>query len=492
MADTKICCPKCNGHIVFPRELAGQAIPCPHCNETFFLPTAKSVAPWVITAVCALIAIGLGSMLIFKNKKGNNEPQTHSFAKPSSQAEDSPKTQSETPISKSADDQAIEKLCKGFYDGLSSQDAKSIYGLLSESCKKALSPQDIIIDGSKYDFENLESVQYQNGNLGKSALAKVKRRVQSNFAGTQEGLRDLKFVRETDGWKLFADDDLAKKIVNEFTKSGFTDQVNADIQLLRNGDAFVAWDKNNTNAFEAIFKFDQGRAGFFPWNLEFAVVSNRVDGMMLVLDYSIRNKSSTPWPSPLLEFNLKRSGKIVLSGNDLLPNVQGGQELQRSTTFFLAGEPQQTSKYDLDVSYPDGLQNNIQLAQNINLEFKVRPVSELAKLEVVSTQFDLATSEDYRDMLSARINFRVKNTSSEPIQSLDVKCVWYSLTGEQLDQSTEYVIGFGDVPLGVGQFKTGFIRCGKGYRNARVPVKVDVYLESGEKSSLVTKGLVIK
>lgn len=210
------------------------------------------------------------------------------------------------------------------------------------------------------------------------------------------------------------------------------------------------------------------------------------------MDYSIHNKSSKQWASPLLEFNLKRSGKIVLSGNDLLPNIQGGQELQRSTTFFLAGEPQQTSTYDLDVSYPDGFQNNIQLAQNISLEYKVRPVSDLAKLEVVSTQFDLATSEDYRDMLSARINFRVKNTSSEPIQSIDVKCVWFSLNGEQLDQSTEYVIGYGDVPLGVGQFKTGFIRCGKGYSNGRVQVKVDVYLESGEKRNLIYKGLLIQ
>jgi hypothetical protein len=66
------------------------------------------------------------------------------------------------------------------------------------------------------------------------------------------------------------------------------------------------------------------------------------------------------------------------------------------------------------------------------------------------------------------------------------------MNGEQLDQSTEYVVGYGDVPLGVGQFKTGFVRCGTGYRNARVPVKVDVYLESGDKRSLVYKGLLIQ
>ncbi|MGA2178312.1 MAG: hypothetical protein ABSH15_01825 [Verrucomicrobiota bacterium] len=492
MTESKTSCPKCGGHVIFPNELSGQAIACPHCNETFFLPKLKSVTPWVITAVFALIAICLGSLLVFQRHKGISEPQTHSFAKPNTTTENSTKAQPDVKVSKGADDQAIENLCKEFYDGLSAQDAKSIYGLLSESCKKALNPQDIFIDGAKYDFENLESVQYQNGNLGRSALAKVRRRVQSNFVGSQEGLRDLKFVKESDGWKYFPMNDLARKIVSEFIKSGFTDQLNIDIQLLRDGDPFTDWNKDNTNAFEAIFKFDQGRDGVFPWDLEFAIISNTVDGMTLVLNYSIRNKSSTPWPSPLLEFNLKRGGKIVLSGNDLLPNVQSGQELQRSTSFFLAGQPQQTTKYDLDVSCPDGFQNNIQLVQNIPLEFKVHPVSELAKLEIVGTQFDQATSEDFKDMLSARIDYRVKNISSEPIQSLDVKCVWYSLTGEQLDQSTEYVISYGDVPLGMGQFKTGFVRCGKGYSNSRVPVKVDVYLESGEKRSLVVKGLLIQ
>jgi uncharacterized paraquat-inducible protein A len=64
MAKHKTSCPKCGGHIVFPNELAGQAISCPHCNETFFLPKSNSVTPWVITAVFALIAICLGSLLV--------------------------------------------------------------------------------------------------------------------------------------------------------------------------------------------------------------------------------------------------------------------------------------------------------------------------------------------------------------------------------------------------------------------------------------------
>ena len=144
MAESKISCPKCGGHIVFPKELAGQVIACPHCNETFFLPKPKSVTPWVITAVFALIVVCFGSLLVIQHHKANSEPQTHSFAKPNTSAEDSPKKSPDVAVSKSADDQAIEKLCKEFYDGLSSQSSKSIYDLLSEPCKKALKIEDIL------------------------------------------------------------------------------------------------------------------------------------------------------------------------------------------------------------------------------------------------------------------------------------------------------------------------------------------------------------
>jgi len=492
MAESKTSCPKCGGHIVFPNELAGQAIACPHCNETYFLPKPKSVTPWIITGVFAVIVVCLSSLLVIQHHKAKGEPQTHSFAKPSTSAEDAPKTQPDVTVSKSADDQAIEKLCKEFYDGLSSQNSKSIYDLLSETCKKALKKEDIFIDGATYEFVNLESVQYKNSSLGKCAMARVRRKVQDHL-GTQEGLKDLKFVEETAGWKYFDASDLTKKIIDECIKSGFTEQANTDIQLIRDGNPFVALDANNTNAFEAIYKSDQGQAGVFPWDLDFLVESNNIDGYTLNLNYSVRNKSETTWSTPLLEFNLKLNGKTVLSGNDLLPDISSGRQLERNTSFFLSGEPQETTKYTLDVYYSIGFpQKSLQLAQNVPLEFKVKKTSDIAKLEIVSTQFDQATSEDFQDMLSARINYRVKNISSEPIKSLDVKCVWFSQNGEQLDQSTEYVIGYGDVPLGVGQFKTGFIRCGKGYRNLRVPVKVDVYLESGEKRSLIFKGLLIR
>jgi DNA-directed RNA polymerase subunit RPC12/RpoP len=159
MADSKISCPKCNGHIVFPNEMAGQAIACPHCNETFFLPKAKSVFPWIITAAFALVTICLGSLLVFQHQKSKKETQVHTFSKSSSVPDEAAKAQTPTVAQKSADDQAIETLCRKYYDALSSQNAQSLYELLSGRCKKVLMPKDITIDGAKYEFINLESVK---------------------------------------------------------------------------------------------------------------------------------------------------------------------------------------------------------------------------------------------------------------------------------------------------------------------------------------------
>src|ERR1017187_3501378 len=499
MKEKKIGCSKCGGHIVFPIELAGQEIACPHCGESILLPKSKSAMPWIVAGVFAFITVCLASVLFLGlGKKHDAVPSIHSTESanlPTKVPQDETTQKTSGLAENSVDDEAIKILCKQFYDGLNSQDANALYKLIAGACQKVLSVEDIkrLYEGSaKYEFISLDSVKYQRSALGMAAMAKVKRSVQDPLSASQEGWRNFKFIKESSGWRFFRDEDLMDKMVREF-KGGFSDDMNAEAQLLRDGDPFNAWDKNNTNIFEAVFKLNQRQAGIFPWNFEFNVESNRIDGYTLALNYSVRNKSSDTWNSPLLEFDLKLNGKVVLSGNDLLPDVSAGRRIVRDTSFFLAGESQQTTKYNLDVYCPIGFpQKSILIAQNVPLEFKVQQTSELAKLEIVSTQFDTATSDDFRDMLSARINYRVKNISAEAIKSLNIKCVWYAQTGEQLDQSTEYIVGYGDVPLGVAQFKTGFIRCGKGYRNLRVPVKVDVYLESGEKRSLIVKGLFIK
>lgn len=57
MTDAKTSCPKCGGHIAYPKEMAGKEVSCPHCGEPMLLPKAKRVSVWIVaSAIVAVVA----------------------------------------------------------------------------------------------------------------------------------------------------------------------------------------------------------------------------------------------------------------------------------------------------------------------------------------------------------------------------------------------------------------------------------------------------
>jgi hypothetical protein len=368
MADTKISCPHCGGHILYPKNMAGRSVPCPHCQVAFVLPQPKSVLPVIIMAVLALAVICMGSLLALQLLKKAPQPPAGSVIRPPAPTAAAPAA---TFVPQTADDQEIARHCKEYSDAQASRDTNAIYALLAQSVKTNLLPQNLFIDGAVYDFESLDSVRYRNGSLGKSAQAKVKRKAQSAGGATQESVRELEFVHEAGGWKLFPVLDLARKIIGEFATTGFSDPLDDDLQTLRAGDAFNTWDNNRTNAFEAAFKLAQHRSGIFPWNLELSVESNHWDNLILVVDYRVRNLSASTWTTPLLEFRLKQAGEPLLTNDDVLPDVASGEAIRHGVSFLFRSPPQETAEYTLDVSYPLGLQRQLPLVQNIPVETQI-------------------------------------------------------------------------------------------------------------------------
>ena len=65
MADAKISCLKCGGHIAFPKELAGQEVSCPHCNESLLLPKTKPSTAWILAAVFIFVIVCIASVAIW-------------------------------------------------------------------------------------------------------------------------------------------------------------------------------------------------------------------------------------------------------------------------------------------------------------------------------------------------------------------------------------------------------------------------------------------
>jgi len=64
MPESKIICPKCGGHVAFPKEIAGQAATCPHCQEPIILGPKPRALLWTTIGVGFVCAVA-GSATLF-------------------------------------------------------------------------------------------------------------------------------------------------------------------------------------------------------------------------------------------------------------------------------------------------------------------------------------------------------------------------------------------------------------------------------------------
>jgi DNA-directed RNA polymerase subunit RPC12/RpoP len=69
MAESKISCPKCAGHVAFPKEMAGQVAACPHCGESILLSKSKFPIAWVVTGRLIIICLAGAAVFVCVEKK---------------------------------------------------------------------------------------------------------------------------------------------------------------------------------------------------------------------------------------------------------------------------------------------------------------------------------------------------------------------------------------------------------------------------------------
>ena len=69
MAEPKTSCPKCAGHVAFPKEMAGQVAACPHCGESILLPKPKLPVARVVTGRLIIICLTGAAVFVCVEKK---------------------------------------------------------------------------------------------------------------------------------------------------------------------------------------------------------------------------------------------------------------------------------------------------------------------------------------------------------------------------------------------------------------------------------------
>jgi hypothetical protein len=492
MAEFKMSCPKCGGHILFPKEISGTAADCPHCHEGIVLGT-KPRNFFLMTIYIGIICLVFCSIVVIWQllKPAHVKQSSAEITKVFERNEITRKEKMEL----SKEDKVIEALCRSMYEYSNANDFNSMYQLLASPCKQAMTAAELgnefTSEGGKYKFIALESITYNDTSSIKTAIARVRRVFQDSY-GESEASREIKCIKEQGGWKLFRDAEWTNKILAEYERYGFNEIVRTNIQRYCLSNPFNKWPENETNAFERIYENRHpGAKEIFPWYLSFTMTTNYIKDYKLVLGYSLRNNASNDWNTPSLRFQLKQGGKITLKSFEIIPTLSTGTEVTGESSFFLENPLQENTRYELDAIYTLSGGNKCFLVVNLPIEFKVQKLTESVKLELLAKSFDKTKSYDGEDLFVARVDYRVCNVGNEPLKRLSFKFVWLSLKGEVWDQTTEYAVSYSDLPLNPHQTKSGFVHCGKGYKNQIVPVKVDIYLEEGERYSLLYKGIVV-
>ena len=495
MSDLKISCPNCGGHVTYPKEIAGQAAACPHCQQPMVLGSKSRAMLWTALGVALTCAVlGIAALFWHLGKRTAASDPVNRPPRETTKVFDRKQNAPATEATASEDDKAIAALCRAWYERSNEKDFDSMRQMLAGPCKPVLSAavlENSFKGGASFRFLGVDSIAYSDSAAGKLAKARIRRAVLS-ATSESEGVRELKCLKERDGWKLFRDFEWMQELVADFERSGFSDKLGANVRSFCTSAPFEKWPPNETNAFEKIYEtvYDHPNE-VFPWNLAVTVETNYTESWMLKIGFSVRNNATHLWENGGLDFDLKQGGKVVLTDFALLPNVPAGTDIRKEASFLLKNELRETTHYDLDLLYTLNRQK-CRIASNIPLDFKVQKLTEAVKLEIVGRSFATTKNTAQEDMLVARVDYRVRNIGKEPLKTVQFKFVWFSLNGELVDQTTEYAVGFGDLPLAPQQTKSGFTHCGVGSSYRRVPVKVDIYLEDGEKHWPLYKGMQVQ
>jgi len=122
-------------------------------------------------------------------------------------------------------------------------------------------------------------------------------------------------------------------------------------------------------------------------------------------------------------------------------------------------------------------------------------ITDDIRFEITGTSYERSMGADLAGYIYVgRIDFKITNTSKQPIKRLEVKAVWLKRgTSEVWDETRDYFLSTGDVPLKPGFSKSGYITSGKGIRGAYPDLVADIYVARYYgRYEIVREGLRVK
>jgi hypothetical protein len=359
---------------------------------------------WALICVGLVCAVAGSAALFWRLGKNRTDPGGRTGAR-EPRAAASTNLANSAPATVSPEDIAIETLCRELYYRCQEKDFVAMHRLIATPCKAAVTPAELdrsyTSGGVSYRFVAMESIVHLDGPSGRLARARFRRAVQDN-GGEREDAAELKCVKEPDGWKVFRDAEWAEKIIADYRRTGFSEDVRRNIQRFCSSNPFDHWPANETNALDKIYQsVHPGANEVFPWQLSFSVTTNRAEDTLLMLGFTIRNDSARAWNQAGLTLQLKREGKVARETVQLLSRVEAGTEVSREVEFPLSEPLQAVTRYELDAFYTLAGGERSYLATGVPVEFKAHQLIDLVKCEVLWTSIDRSKGPRGEELLAA-------------------------------------------------------------------------------------------
>jgi|GEM_PF-4678944 len=409
------------------------------------------------------------------------------------------------------DQKAVNDVLTDYTNALKKGDFPTAYGYIAQVSKNHISVA---------EFANIWTKELKDGKIGNFSIQNISiiaiqskiyataiiRREWISYETNEKGVAgiDYHLCKDVDTWRILRTLELNEKIM-AFWNKGEKKKAEELAELCMKIDPFKA-----TSVEQYIAQLYE--TGSQPVTTSIGVVSKSsisskdipltiknkgYDGDRFFIEYSVTNNSQLPikrliakavWQKPdATEILDERTDYLVSYGDTPL---EKGYSKTGELTYWPSKEISKVH-VDLYVSIDDAGWELIQK----DILISIPSIAEDIKFEIIKTSYDRTLASDLiSHIYVGRIDYKVTNTSSESIDKLMVKVVWYkSGTSEVFDETERYLIYSGDVPLKPGGSKSDYITSGTGLRGGYPDLTADIYVSKYyDKYELIRKGVNIR
>ncbi|MBM3313252.1 nuclear transport factor 2 family protein [candidate division WOR-3 bacterium] len=393
------------------------------------------------------------------------------------------------------DEKAVRHVLSDYTGALKRGDFASAYALLSQASQRNITPTEFAggwtknltsFEIVKFSVQHASVLHLDQGDYATAVVLRLD--LDHETRKKQEDRFDYHLRKESGRWRILRTTELDNKLATLLAE-GDTVAVGHLAAICVQVDPVVAstpaeyiekrkaeWEQRAASTI--VFQSSgSGQPKGSPKSVDVNVTGTNFDGYNFIINYVVKNVSRAPVGDIEVRAVFRSPGakEVLDERTDYIHDeLRPAYSRAGSISYYRENDSVREVAADLYVSVDNSdwktIQNDIVLV--------VPSVSDVVRISVTSSSFERTMASTWAEYIyTARLDYRITNTSQTSLDYLEVKVVWKSVaSGEVVDEESDYIIGSSSTPLAPGESRSGYITCGKGYPASTRAVNADIYL----------------